>query len=75
MNTTMENTILYVPKLETQVSAEIDWSSWPYCLVFPPSELEIPQLETQVSAEIDWSSWPYCLSFLDDDDDEPLSKL
>ena len=48
------------PRLETQVSADIDWTSWPYCLSFP---VVAPRLETQVSTEIDWTSWPYCLSF------------
>ena len=25
----------FAPRLETQVSAEIDWEEWPYCLSFP----------------------------------------
>ena len=26
-----------LPQMVTQVSAYIDWESWPYCLSFPPS--------------------------------------
>jgi len=30
------DTPVSLPQLVTQVSAEIDWESYPYCLSFPP---------------------------------------
>ena len=66
MNTTSENIAMIIvsdelalPPLIRVVSAEIDFSAFPY----NREEPQKPQLETQVSGEIDWASWPYCLSF------------
>jgi hypothetical protein len=51
------------PVLEFQVSADIDWESYPYKLSFPTEEVTRPVLEFQVSADIDWKAYPYNLSF------------
>jgi hypothetical protein len=52
------------PVLECQVSADIDWEAYPYCLSFPEKQgVTRPVLEYQVSADIDWEAYPYCLSF------------
>jgi hypothetical protein len=79
MNTTSENIIMTIseipaeltrPKLTRVVSAEIDFTAFPYCREEEVEKLGTPvapQLETQVSAEIDWTSWPYCLSFSEEE--------
>jgi FPC/CPF motif-containing protein YcgG len=73
MNTFQENIVMTINEfpmctpapLVGCVSADIDYTEWPYCLSQLPSfECTPAPLVGCVSADIDYTEWPYCLSQL-----------